>query len=86
MDIRLPRSYVVPVTRDMLERCDVVLCMTALQAQKLSDEYQDLDERIMCLADEDICPPTLPFGWKKCILRIEDETLAVIDELREEEL
>ena len=86
LDIRLPRSYVVPVTRDMLERCDVVLCMTALQAQKLSDEYQDLDERIMCLADEDIYPPTLPFGWKKCVLRIEDETLAVIDELREEEL
>lgn len=86
LNIRLPRSYVVPVTRDMLERCDVVLCMTALQAQKLSDEYQDLDERIMCLADEDIYPPTLPFGWKKCVLRIEDETLAVIDELREEEL
>ena len=53
-----------------------MLCMTALQAQKLSDEYQDLDERIMCLADEDIYPPTLPFGWKKCVLRIEDETLA----------
>ena len=29
---------------------------------------------------------TLPIGWKKCVLRIEDETLAVIDELREENM
>ena len=86
LDIRLPRSYAVSVTRELIESCDVVLCMTALQAQKLSDEYQDLDERIMCLADEDIYPPTLPLGWKKCALRIEDETLAVIDELREENM
>ncbi len=85
LDIRLARSCAVPVTRELMERCDVVLCMTALQAQKLSDEYQDLDERIMCLADEDIYPPALPLGWKKCILRVEDETLAVIDELREED-
>lgn len=86
LDIRLPHGYPVPVTRELIERCDVVLCMTALQAQKLSDEYQDMDERIMCLADEDIYPPTLPLGWKKCVLRIEDEALAVIDELREEDM
>ncbi len=84
LDIRLERSSAVQVTRRLIESCDVVLCMTALQAQKLSDDYQDLDERIMCLADEDIYPPSLPLGWKKCILRVEDETLAVIDELREE--
>ncbi len=86
LDIRLPRSCAVPVTRELIERCDVALCMTALQAQKLSEEYQDLDERIMCLADEDIYPPMTPLGWKKCLLRIEDETLAVIDELRGEDL
>ena len=86
LDIWLPHGYPVPVTRELIERCDVVLCMTALQAQKLSDEYQDMDERIMCLADEDIYPPTLPLGWKKCVLRIEDEALAVIDELREEDM
>ena len=72
------------MTRQLLEDCSVALCMTALQAQKLSDDYQDLDERIMCLAEDDICPPILPTGWKKCILRVEDEVLAVIDELREE--
>ena len=60
--------------------------MTAKQAQTLCDEYQDLEERIMCLAEDDIFPPALPIGWKKCILRIEDEVLAVIDELREEML
>ena len=38
----------------------------------------------MCLAEDDICPPMLPTGWKKCILRVEDEVLTVIDELREE--
>lgn len=72
------------VTRDMIESSDVTLCMTAQQAQTLCDEYQELEERIMCLAEEDIFPPTLPIGWKKCVLRIEDEVLAVIDELREE--
>ena len=86
LDIGLTHSYPVPVTRNLIEMCDVVLCMTALQAQKLSDEYQDLDERIMCLADDDIYPPSLPLGWKKCILRVEDETLAVIDELSEEDM
>lgn len=84
LEIPLPRSYAAAVTREMLEECDVALCMTALQAQKLSEEFQDLDEKIMCLADEDIFPPVLPTGWKKCILRVEDEVLAVIDELREE--
>ena len=86
LDIRLPRSCAVPVTRELIERCDVALCMTALQAQQLSETYQGLDERIMCLADEDIFPPTLPLGWKKCLLRVEDETLAVIDELRGEDM
>lgn len=84
LDIPLPRRYPVKISRSMAESYDVILCMTALQAQKLSEEYQDLDERIMCLADDDIYPPMLPTGWKKCVLRIEDETLAVIDELREE--
>jgi protein-tyrosine-phosphatase len=86
LGIRLPRSYAVSVSRELAEQCDVILCMTSLQAQKLSDEYQDLDDRIMCLADEDISSPILSIAWKKCIRRIEDETLAVIDELREENL
>lgn len=84
LDIPLPQRAPQVVTRQLLEDCSVALCMTALQAQKLSDDYQDLDERIMCLAEDDICPPILPTGWKKCILRVEDEVLAVIDELREE--
>lgn len=84
LGIQLPRRRPAAVTRALVQSCDVVLCMTAQQAQTLSDTYQDLDERIMCLAEDDIFPPLLPSGWKKCILRIEDETLAVIDELREE--
>lgn len=84
LGIALPRRYPADVTREIIESCSVVLCMTALQAQKLSDEYPDLDGRIMCLAGDDICPPLLPTGWKKIVLRVEDEVLAVIDELREE--
>ena len=58
--------------------------MTAQQADELAAEYQELDERIMCLAEDDILPPVLPIGWKKCITRVEDEVLAVIDELNQE--
>lgn len=86
LDIPLAARAPAQVTRQLIESCDVTLCMTAKQAQTLCDEYQDLEERIMCLAEDDIFPPALPIGWKKCILRIEDEVLAVIDELREEML
>lgn len=72
------------VTRELLETHDVVLCMSLGQADELSKLYQELDERIMCLAEYDITPPTLPFGWKKCMNTLLDEVLAVIDELNQE--
>ena len=58
--------------------------MTAAQADELSKRFQDLDDRIMCLAEYDLEPPSLPFGWKKCMNTLLDEVLAVIDELNEE--
>lgn len=72
------------VTRDLIESHDVVLCMNFRQVDELSRLYQELDERIMCLAEYDIAPPTLPFGWKKCMNTLLDEVLAVIDELIQE--
>lgn len=72
------------VTRELIAEHDVVLCMSVRQADELSKLYQDLDERIMCLAEYDIEAPTLPFGWKKCMNTVLDEVLAVIDELNQE--
>lgn len=79
-------SYYKPmkVTRELLSTYDVALCMTAMQADELSKQFQDLDERIMCLAEYDIKPPSLPFGWKKCMNTLLDEVLAVVDELNQE--
>ena len=76
-----PRS----VTRELLEAYDVTLCMTIDQEERLSQQYQVLDERFMCLAEDDLLPPTLPIGWKRCVERITDEVLAVIDELEQED-
>lgn len=84
LGISLPRSIPYAVDRTLIENNDVVLCMTAQQADELAAEYQELDERIMCFAEDDIMPPVLPIGWKKCITRVEDEVLAVIDELNQE--
>lgn len=78
---KIPES----VTRELVESHDVVLCMSIEQCESLSKAYQDLDERIMCLAEEDILPPSLSLGWKKCIERLYDEVLAVIDELNQED-
>lgn len=84
LGVELAKRAPCAVTRELLEKFDVALCMTIDQADALSCKYQDLDERIMCLAEDDIRPPALPIGWKKCILRLQDEVLAVIDELSEE--
>lgn len=85
LGIDLPKRRPAAVDRALIENNDVVLCMTAQQAEELAAEYQELDERIMCLAEDDIMPPVLPIGWKKCLIRIEDEVLAVIDELAQED-
>ncbi|MCF0137358.1 MAG: hypothetical protein HUJ66_03225 [Oscillospiraceae bacterium] len=77
----ISRMRPVRVSRELMEKYDVVLCMTAGQAELLSQQYQDLDDRIMCLAMEDIEPPSLPLGWKRCIARLNDAVLTVIDEL-----
>lgn len=80
----LSKHVPTAVTRELIEAHDVVLCMSMRQADELSRLYQELDERIMCLADYDIETPTLPFGWKKCMNTLLDEVLAVIDELNQE--
>ena len=84
-DIKLPLRTPTPVTRELLESYDIALCMTLEQTEILSKRWQELDERFMCLAEDDIFKPSLPFGWKKCVERLEDEVLAVIDELEQED-
>lgn len=86
LGINLPRRAPIQVTRELLSSYDVALCMTLEQSEELSKRFQDLDERVMCLAEDDIKPPTLALGWKKIIERLKDEVLAVIDELEQEEL
>ena len=85
LGIRLPERRPVQITRELLESYDVVLCMTLEQASILSQRYQELDERVMCLAEDDIEKPMLAIGWKKCLERLQDEVLAVIDELTQED-
>lgn len=75
----------VSVSRELLEKYDVALCMTMGQAELLSQKYQSLDDRIMCLAGDDIEPPMLAIGWKKCMIRLKDAVLTVIDELNIED-
>jgi len=75
----------VAVTREMLEEFDVALCMTMGQAELLSSKYQDMDDRIMCLAGDDIEPPVFSAGWKRCMVRLLDATVTVIDELNLED-
>lgn len=84
IDITLPNRAPAEVTRELLSSHDIALCMTLAQADELSRRFQDLDERVMCLAEDDIKPPTLALGWKKTLERLSDEVLAVIDELEQE--
>lgn len=86
LDIDIASHIPQTVTRELIEAHSVCLCMTLSQADELSARYQDLEERIMCLAEDDIIAPPRIFGWKKSLKRLYDEVLAVIDELREEEL
>jgi len=80
---QLPEAQTV--SRELIEAHSVVLTMSYTEAEELSKAYQDLDERIMCLAEDDIVPPTLAVGWKRVLERLYDEVLAVIDELCEED-
>ena len=73
------------VSRELLEQYDVALCMTMAQAELLSDQYQNLDEKIMCLSEDDIEPPVFSVAWKKCMARLKDAVLTVIDELNMED-
>ena len=86
LGITLPQRTPTQVTRELLASYDVALCMTLEQSEQLSKQFQDLDERVMCLAEDDIKPPALALGWKKTIERLKDEVLAVIDELEQEGL
>lgn len=85
-DVDISRHTPKTVTRELIEAHSVVLCMTIEQSDALAQKYQELEDRIMCLADDDIVPPVLALGWKKTLNKLNDEVLAVIDELREEDL
>ena len=85
LGVRLPKCPTNEVTRELRASCDIALCMTLEQADELSRRFQELDERVMCLAEDDIKPPVLAFGWKKILERLTDEVLAVIDELEQED-
>ena len=85
LDIDIGAMCPTQADRELLEQYDVALCMTMAQAELLADTYPDLDEKIMCLAEDDIEAPVLPVGWKKCMTRLQDAVLTVIDELNLED-
>ena len=74
-----------PVTRELLERFDAVLCMTLSQADALALRFPEADERILCLGERDIRPPKLRTGWGALMRRLRSEAEALIDELRAED-
>lgn len=73
------------VSGELIEAHSITLCMTLAQSDELARRYQQLDERIMCLCEDDITPPMLSLGWKKLMQRVRDEVLAVIDEINQED-
>lgn len=85
LDVDISAHVPQTVTRELILEHSVVLCMTLAQSETLARLYQELDERIMCLCEDDITPPTLSLGWKKCLARVCDEVLAVIDEINQED-
>lgn len=70
-----------PVTQELLERFDAILCMTLSQADALALRFPEADERILCLGERDIRPPKLRTGWGALMRRLRSEAEALIDEL-----
>lgn len=69
------------VSGDMLESHDAVLCMTLEQADGLADRYPDLESKVMCLGESDLCPPRFKRGWTGAMKRVEAEIAGLIDYL-----
>lgn len=73
-----------PVTGELLERFDAVLCMTLEQADTLAERFPEQEEKIMCLGQRDFKTPRLRSGWAKLMRALRDEIGALCDELEEE--
>lgn len=71
--------------RKLLERYDAVLCMTLEQADELADRFPELESRIMCLGESDLCAPRSRMGWNGVMKRIRAEIVSLVDELCSED-
>lgn len=73
------------LTAEMAARCDVLVCMTTLQADELAERYPETEERLCCLAERDILPPRLRSGWGAALRRLKKETEMLLGDLRGED-
>ncbi len=67
----------------LLESYDVTLCMTEEQGDSLAARWPELDERIICLGEDDIRLPRLETqgAWNRLAERIAEEVRYLMDEL-----
>ena len=68
---------------ELLGSYDVTLCMTEEQGDSLAARWPELDERIICLGEDDIRLPRLETqgAWNRLAERIAEEVRYLMDEL-----
>ena len=64
---------------------DVLVCMTALQADELAERVPETEERLCCLAETDLLPPKTRLGWGTAMRRLKKETEYLLEDLRGED-
>ncbi len=72
------------VSAELMERYDVVLCMTEAEALSLAERFEDFEEKIMCIGERDIAPPRLEnrFTWKTTAERLAVDIDLLIRDLK----
>lgn len=73
------------LTAQLAARHDVLVCMTALQADELAERFPETEERLCCLAERDVLPPKLRSGWGAAMRRLKKETETLLADLRRED-
>lgn len=75
------------VTREMCESYDAVMCMTGDECDGLRARFPELEERIMCLGDDDLSAPRLDTqgGWNRLADALASEINSLVAELTAED-
>lgn len=73
------------LTASAAASADVLVCMTALQADELAERFPETEERLCCLAETDLLPPKTRLGWGAAMRRLKKETEYLLEDLRGED-